>query len=72
MILQNIQHLTPLYRLTSAIKRMQQNIASQRKARAAYDKTLSELSAMSPQELNDISIDRADIEKIASQASLMN
>mgnify|MGYP006145021211 CR=1 FL=1 len=71
MILQNIQHFTPLYRLASAIERMQQNIASQRKARVAHDKTFSELSAISPQELNDIGIDRADIAQIASHTSLM-
>lgn len=71
MTFQNIQHVMPLHRLANALERMKQNIADQRNAKAVYDKTFSDLSAMSPRDLNDIGIDRADIAQIATQAAAM-
>ncbi len=71
MTLQSIRHIHPLHGFTNAIERLKGNIADHRKAKAAYDKTYRELSAMSQWELTDIGIDRADISLVAAEAASM-
>lgn len=71
MTLQNILHRHPLHGFANAMDRMWSEMAVQRKARAAYDKTHRELSAMSTRDLTDIGIDRGDISKVAGEAASM-
>lgn len=66
MTLQNILHRHPFHVFAHAMDRLRSNMAAQRKARAAYNKTHRELSAMSTRELTDIGIDRADIPTVAA------
>lgn len=61
----------PLQGLSNAIRRLKDEITEQRFAKAAYDKTFSELSAMPDSSLLDIRICRGDIRRIAAEAAAM-
>lgn len=72
MTLQNIIPAHPFSGLTAIAHRLRENLQERRQAKAAYDRTLAELSAMSGRELADIGINRSDIPRIAAEAAKMN
>ena len=61
----------PLQGLSNAIHRLKVEIADQRVAKSAYNKTFNELSAMPDNSLADIGICRGDIRQIAAEAAAM-
>lgn len=69
MTLQSIIPADPIHGFLDAIQRLRANLAEQRKAQAAYDRTFNELSAMSNRDLADIGVDRAAIPLIAAEAA---
>ncbi|WP_223423491.1 DUF1127 domain-containing protein [Tateyamaria pelophila] len=72
MTLQNILTVHPFEGFLDTIHQFRADHAERRRARAVYDRTWRELSAMSDRERADIGIHRSDIPGIASEAAAMS
>ncbi|PIL20249.1 hypothetical protein P775_09875 [Puniceibacterium antarcticum] len=72
MTLQNILTVHPFEGLHNTIQQFRADHAERRRARAVYDRTWRELSAMSDPERADIGIHSSDIPRIASEAATMS
>ncbi len=72
MTLQNTLTINPFNGVRDAIQQFRADQAERRRARAVYDRTWRELSAMSDREQADIRIHSSDIPRIASEAAAMS
>ena len=72
MTLQNILTVHTFDGFQNAIQQFRADHAERRRARAVYDRTWRELSAMSDRERLDIGIHSSDISRIASEAAAMS
>lgn len=72
MTLQDILTVHPFERLHNTILQFRADHAERRRARAVYDRTWRELSAMSDRERADIGIHSSDIPRIALEAAAMS
>jgi uncharacterized protein YjiS (DUF1127 family) len=71
MTLQNIIPAHPFSGLVAAFQDLRARAEEWRATRAAYTRTLNELSAMSSRELADIGLHRSDIPGVAAEAAKM-
>jgi uncharacterized protein YjiS (DUF1127 family) len=71
MTLQNFIPAHPLSGLVAAVHDLRMRAQERRATRAAYSRTLNELSAMSSRELADIGLHRSDIPGVAAEAAKM-
>jgi uncharacterized protein YjiS (DUF1127 family) len=72
MTLQNILTVHPFEGFHNIIQQFRADHAERRRARAVYNRTWRELSAMSGRERADIGIHSSDIPRIASEAAAMS
>jgi uncharacterized protein YjiS (DUF1127 family) len=72
MTLQNILTVHPFEGFFNTIQQFMADHAERRRARAVYDRTWRELSAMSDWERADIGIHSSDVPGIASEAAAMS
>ena len=70
MTFQNIIPAHPFSGLFPALHDLRMRAQEQRTTRAAYTRTLNELSAMSSRELADIGLHRSDIPGVAAEAAI--
>ncbi len=72
MTFQNVLTVHPLEGLRNAIEQFRADHATRGRARAVYDRTWRELSAMSDRERADIGIHSSDVPRIAYEAAAMS
>ncbi|MCE8005819.1 DUF1127 domain-containing protein [Aestuariivita sp.] len=72
MTFQNLTLSHPSHRILEAFRQFRAELAGHRRNRAVYNRTFTELSAMSDRELVDIGLSRGDIEQIAQEAATMS
>lgn len=71
MTFQNITPVHPFSGLVASFHDLRMRAQERRATRAAYIRTLNELSAMSSRELADIGLHRSDIPEVAEKAAKM-
>ena len=72
MTFQNLILPHPSHRISEAFRQFRAELAEQRRTRSVYNRTFTELSAMSDRELVDIGLCRGDIGQIAEEAAAMS
>ncbi|WP_299960978.1 DUF1127 domain-containing protein [uncultured Roseobacter sp.] len=72
MTFHNLTLSHPSHRILEAFRQFRAELAEHRRTRAVYNRTFTELSAMSDRDLVDIGLSRGDIGQIAEEAATMS